>query len=60
MSMDYLYIHPGETIRYNSSVIELHIDSDTAYLVAPKVQSRVAGYSYLSEKLSEKAILLPP
>ena len=29
----------------------LHIESDTAYLVQPQAQSRVAGNFYLSEKI---------
>jgi len=31
----------------------LHIDSDAAYLVAPKARSRVAGYFYLSDNPSK-------
>ena len=50
--MDYLYTHPDAKIRYNASDMQLHIDSDAAYLVAPKAKSRVGGYFYLSDKFT--------
>ena len=50
MLMDYLYSHPNATIRYKASDMQLHIQSDAAYLVAPKAKSRVGGYFYLSDK----------
>ena len=50
MLMDYLHTHPKAKIRYNASGMQLYIDSDAAYLVAPKAKSRVAGYFYLSDK----------
>ena len=33
----------------------LHIDSDAAYLVAPKARSRVAGYFHLSNHPNNKS-----
>ena len=47
--MDYLYTHPNAKIRYHASNMQLYIDSDAAYLVAPKAKSRIAGYFYLSD-----------
>ena len=44
MLMDYLHTHPNVRLRYHKSDMQLHIDSDAAYLVAPKAKSRVAGY----------------
>ena len=46
--MDYLNTYPNASIRYHASDMILHIDSDAAYLVAPKSRSRVAGFYYLS------------
>ena len=48
--VDYLYTHKFATLRYKSSDICLHVDSDAAYLVAPGAKSRIAGYYYLSSK----------
>ena len=50
MLMDYLFTHPNAKLRYYASDMQLHVDSDAAYLVAPKAKSRVAGYFYLSDK----------
>ena len=47
--MDYLHTYPDAYIRYYASDMVLHIDSDAAYLVAPKARSRVAGYFHLSD-----------
>ena len=44
MLLDYLSTYPNTKIRYTKSNVILHLDSDAAYLVAPKVRSRVAGY----------------
>ena len=46
--MDYLHTYPNAYIRYHASDMILNIDSDAAYLVAPKARSRVAGYYYMS------------
>ena len=44
MLMDYLHTHPDAKTRYHASDMQLYIDSDAAYLVAPKAKSRIAGY----------------
>ena len=46
--MDYIATYPTAYIRYHASQMILNIDSDAAYLVAPKARSRVAGYYPLS------------
>ena len=35
MLMDYLATHPSARLRYRASDMQLHIDTDAAYLVAP-------------------------
>ncbi len=47
--MNYVHTYPNSYIRYKASDMILHIDSDAAYLVAPKAHSRVAGYFHLSD-----------
>ena len=53
--MDYVYTYPNTFIRYYASDMVLHIDSDAAYLVAPKARSRVAGYFHLSNHPNNKS-----
>ena len=53
MLMDYLFANPDAKNRYHASDMKLYIDSDAAYLVAPKAKSRIAGYFYLSDKYIE-------
>ena len=48
--MDYLHTHPNAKLRFHKSDIQLHIDSDAVYLVAPRAKSRVTGYYYMSNK----------
>ena len=50
MLLDYLSTYPDAKIRYFASDMILTIDSDAAYLVAPKARSRVAGYFHCSTK----------
>ena len=45
--MDYVATYPDTYIRFYASDMILNIDSDAAYLVAPKARSRVAGYFQL-------------
>ena len=47
---DYCASHTEAEIIYWTSNMQLMIDSDAAYLVAPKARSRVAGYHYLGNK----------
>ena len=42
--MDYANTYPNVFLRYYASDMQLHIDTDAAYLVLPKAKSRIAGY----------------
>ena len=46
--LDYVSTHPNTTIRYHTSNMILHVDSDAAYLILPRARSRLAGHFYLS------------
>ena len=46
MLLDYMDTYPNTEIRYTSSYMTLHVDSDVAFLVAPKARIRVAGFFY--------------
>ena len=48
MFMDYMATYPDAVIRYYASDTYLHIDSDAAYLVFPKVRTRGADHFFLS------------
>ena len=45
--MDYVGTYPHTYIRHHASNMILNVDSDAAYLVAPKARSRVAGFFHL-------------
>ena len=45
--MDYLATNPDAQIIYRASDMQLVIDSDAAYLNAPKSRSRAGGYHFL-------------
>ena len=51
--LDFVATHPLPYIRYHASDMILHVDSDAAYLVAPKARSRIAGFYYLSTLRSD-------
>ena len=46
--MDYAHTYPNATIRYYTSDMQLHVDSDAAYLLLPKALSHGAGHFFLS------------
>ena len=46
--MDYLHTYKNAFIRYKASDMQLHIDSDAAYLVLPHSRSRIAGFYHLT------------
>ena len=46
--LNYASAYWNAYIRYYPSDIILHVDSDAAYLVMPKVRSRISFYYYLS------------
>ena len=47
--MDYVFTYPKGYIIYVSSDMILELDSDAAYLIAPKARSTVAGYYHITE-----------
>ena len=53
MLLNYLNTYPNAKIRFYASNMKLYIDSDAAYLIAPKAKSRIAGYYYLSDICNE-------
>ena len=50
--LDYVATYPTAYLRFHASNMILHVDSDAAYLIAPKAKSRVAGFYYLSSAAS--------
>ena len=48
MLMDYLHTFPNATLCFYAGDMQLHVESDAAYLVLPGVHSLVAGHFYLS------------
>ena len=48
--LDYLVTYPDVILRYYASDMILKVDSDSAYLVLPKVRSRIAGYFRIENK----------
>ena len=48
--LQYLTTYPNTRIRFYASDMILYADSDTAYLIADKAKSRIAGYFYCSNK----------
>ena len=50
MLLDYLHTYKNAVTRFYRSDMQLYVDSDAAYLIAPKAKSRIAGYFYCSDK----------
>ena len=46
--LDHLNTYKNAKVRFNRSDMLLHVDSDAAYLVAPKAKSCIAEYFYCS------------
>ena len=46
--LNYLSTYPNVYIRFHASDMQLTIDSDAAYLIAPQARSRIAGYYQLN------------
>ena len=47
--MDYCHTHSDATIRYYTSLIQLHIHSNVLYLSVSKLRSRVGGQLLISD-----------
>ena len=43
MSLDYAHTYPDPKIRFHTSGMCLHLDSDAAYVIQPNAHSRVVG-----------------
>ena len=48
--LNYIACNPLPRIKYRTSDMILHVESDAAYLMAPKAQSRASGYHYLGSR----------
>ena len=48
--LDYAFSNPDGEIIFRASDMILQVDTDAAYLVAPKARSRAAGYHFLGNK----------
>ena len=48
MLLDYLHNFSNAKVRFYSSDMQLYVNSDAAYLVAPRAKSRIAGFFYCS------------
>ena len=60
MLLDYLSTHSNAVIRFNASDMVLHVETDAAYLVAPKARSRIAGFYYCSNKYNKNTPIKVP
>eukprot|EP00957_Ditylum_brightwellii_P188493 14349909-Ditylum_brightwellii.AAC.1 len=46
MLMDYLAMYPNAVLRFFAGNVQLHVDSNAAYLVVDGAKSHIASYSY--------------
>lgn len=44
--LDYVATYPNVVLRCHASNMQLHIDSNAAYLITPRAKSRIAGFYY--------------
>ena len=49
--------YPNAILRFHTSGMVLHADSDAAYLVMPKARSGIAGYFYMND---HPEVVFPP
>ena len=57
--MDYANTYLNTTIRYHASNMQLHVDTDAAYLIAPKAKSRIASYYHFPQRQTPSTSHLP-
>jgi hypothetical protein len=57
--LDYCATHPDAVIRFHSSDMILHVESDASYLSEPNAKSRAAGFHYLSQNPHGENIPFP-
>ena len=51
MLLDYAATHPNAKLRFTTSDMVLHINTDAAFLVQPQAKSRVAGYYFMRSEI---------
>ena len=49
--LNYVATHPEAITRYHASEMNLHMQSDTSFILAPVAKIRAGGYNYLGEPL---------
>ena len=54
--LDYTAIYPSTFIIYHASDVVLYVNSDTAYLVMPKIRSRKVVYYHYSDHLKRTTL----
>ena len=47
--LNYVATYPNAILRFHSSDMALHVDTDAAYLAMPNARSRIVGHYYLSD-----------
>ena len=57
--LDYLNTYKDTKIHFYRSNMKSHVDSYVAYLVAPKVKSRIAGYFHCSDSTHTNPVSPP-
>ena len=57
--MDYAATYLTTTVRYHASNMQLHVDTDAAYLIAPKAKSRIASYYHFPKRQISTTQQLP-
>ena len=57
--LNYVATYPNVVLRYYASNMQLHVDSDAAYLVAPKARSRIAGFYYFKQGRNGLPLITP-
>ncbi|KAG7366876.1 hypothetical protein IV203_029546 [Nitzschia inconspicua] len=58
--LNYAASNPDACVRYRTSGMHLHFESNASYLSEPKARSRYAGYHYLSEISDDPATSAAP
>eukprot|EP00957_Ditylum_brightwellii_P044048 3342762-Ditylum_brightwellii.AAC.1 len=46
--MDFLATHPNAKLQFFAGIMQLTVDSDTAYLVLPRAKNQIVGHFYLT------------
>ena len=57
--LDYVATFPSIILHFHTSNMHFRVDSDAAYLVAPKAKNRIAGYYYFKNNPNGKPLQIP-